>query len=474
MLQNWFIMLPELLLLSYLPLAWLVKVCRSGQTYKTFYTLSKYFLSAALVFNIIFYNKTVFASLLLNTAAASLFKTIVYLAALVWFYLSSKWFLNKSRSSFVFYQLAVSGVLILELLISSHNLMLTAILLTLGCLLVWAMLNLHWDKNAIKEISVLYAFFAVIFLIALWIGIIMLAYHRFPMDYAAVRDCINDKTLDEGWLYVVMGLTLAPVLFMLGLAPFHSCLVGVIRSSILPVSGYLTLVFPVSLLCVLLNLVSQVWSNALAVVSPLLLAFAVISLVLGALSANGEKNLRQLFAFSSIYHLGFMLFTLVSFNANSLLSAFTYIVIYLLSMLGIYTVFLGLKSRGNYLTDVDDIDGLSLSKPYISVSWLIFMVSLIGLPPMLGFLGRLSVINNLVLEERWGSVICLLLSLLFIANAYLQLIRHIYFTPVVKSFDRADKAIYLCLFVNLLLVLISTLNPEFWLRSAEHILKGAV
>ena len=125
------------------------------------------------------------------------------------------------------------------------------------------------------------------------------------------------------------------------------------------------------------------------------------------------------------------------------------------------------------MTDVDDIDGLSLSKPYISVSWLIFMVSLIGLPPMLGFLGRLSVINNLVLEERWGSVICLLLSLLFIANAYLQLIRHIYFTPVVKSFDRADKAIYLCLFVNLLLVLISTLNPEFWLRSAEHILKGA-
>lgn len=154
------------------------------------------------------------------------------------------------------------------------------------------------------------------------------------------------------------------------------------------------------------------------------------------------------------------------------MSAFAYMMVYILAMAGVYTVFLGLKSRGDYLTGLSDIDGLSVSKPYLSAALLVFMVSLAGIPPMLGFLGRLSVINNLVVEERWGDVVVLLVSMLFMANAYLQVIRTAYFEPLKKSFDRTDKAIYICLFVNLVLVIISTLNPGYLLHDAELILNG--
>lgn len=100
------------------------------------------------------------------------------------------------------------------------------------------------------------------------------------------------------------------------------------------------------------------------------------------------------------------------------------------------------------------------------------MISLTGTPPLLGFLGRLSVINNLVVDERWVSVGVLLLSILFMANAYLQVIRTIYFEPVKHNFDRTDKAIYICLFINLILVMISIINPTYLLQDAEKILSG--
>ena len=141
-------------------------------------------------------------------------------------------------------------------------------------------------------------------------------------------------------------------------------------------------------------------------------------------------------------------------------------------MTGIYTVFLGLKSKGDYLELLEDISGLSEVRPYISAAFLIFMVSLIGVPPLLGFWGRLSLINTLAWEERWGHILMLMIALVLMANAYLQVIRTVYFQPLRHNFDRTDKAIYICLFINLILVLISILNPAYLLHDAEIVLNG--
>ena len=94
MLQNWFILMPEISLLSYLAVAALVNRYRTGKTAKTFFTLSKYFLLAALLGTVVFYNLSVFPCWMKNTPYTTLFKVVIYLVAFAWFYLSSKWFLN--------------------------------------------------------------------------------------------------------------------------------------------------------------------------------------------------------------------------------------------------------------------------------------------------------------------------------------------------------------------------------------------
>lgn len=472
MLQNWLILLPELSLLSFLPVAWLVNMYRESKTAKTFFTLSKYFLLAALVFTIVFYNKSVWGGWWLNNRYSTLFKVAVYLVALVWFYLSSKWFLNKNRSSLRFYAVGMTMLLLFGVLLSAQNFAVPVVLVPALCLLTRLMILQHWDEERVRPAALLYGVFALLFSLLLWGGAFILWQKTGSLEYADIQRFLAAETKVQTPVYAAVVMITALLLFMMAAAPFHFWFVGALNVAILPVCGFLTLIPPFVYLSCLITLMTGVFAPLSAALRPLLFGFAVISLFIGAISANRQDNLRRLFAFSTTYNLGFMLLGILAFHANSVVSAFVYTIIYVLSMTGIYTVFLGLKSKGDYLDRLEDIGGLSEARPYLAAALLIFMVSLIGVPPLVGFWGRLSLINTLAWEERWGDVLMLMVALVLMANAYLQVIRTVYFQPLKHNFDRTDKAIYICLFINLALVLISILNPAYLLHDAELVLQG--
>ena len=98
------------------------------------------------------------------------------------------------------------------------------------------------------------------------------------------------------------------------------------------------------------------------------------------------------------------------------------------------------------------------------------MISLTGSAPTLGFLGNLSVVNNLVMEGNYYLVALVLLTLTLIANGYLRIINAIYFSPQIHIFDRADRGIYLFLFVNLIIVVIALLSPGLLMNDFEKML----
>ena len=472
MLQNWLILLPELTLLSFLPIAWLVNRYRESKTAKTFFTLSKYFLGTALIFTIVFYNKSVWSAWWLNSRYSTLFKVAVYAVALVWFYFASKWFLSKNRSSAKFYCICMGMLLSFGILLSAQNFLVPAILVPVLCLLTWQLMPLYCDDDKMVEAAKLYIRFAVVFWFLLWIGTFILWQQTGSLEYGDIR-YIFVLEGDIHWgVYTAVVMIVGTLLFMMAAAPFHFWFIGFLEYGILPVCGFLTLIPPFVYLSCLISLMTGVFAPLSAYLQPLLFSFASLSLFIGAVSANRQNNIRRLFGFSTSYNLGFMLLGILAFHSNSIVGAFVYTIIYVLAMMGIYAVFLGMKSKGDYVSKLEDIAGLSEAKPYISAAFLIFMISLIGIPPLLGFWGRLSLINTLVSEERWVDVLMLMLALVLMANAYLQVIKKIYFEPLRHSFDRTDKSIYICLFINLVLILISILNPSYLLHDAEIVLKG--
>ena len=177
-----------------------------------------------------------------------------------------------------------------------------------------------------------------------------------------------------------------------------------------------------------------------------------------------------MFSYVILYNLGVVLLCASDFNAKGIFTGFVCYMVYLLSLLGIYTVLYAFKSKGEYLTSLTDLTGLSRSVPYAAALFLIFLVSLLGMPPMLGFLGKLSIINYLIVGRSYVFISVVLISTLLMAYAFLNIVKTIYFDKGEGSFDRVDKGVYISLTLNLILVLIFVLNPSYLLRDAEPLL----
>mgnify|MGYP004633675889 FL=1 len=474
MLQNWLILLPELLFVGFIPLAFVINRYRESKTAKTFFTLSKFFLCAIILATIIFYNKSVWPNLWQNSRYSTMFKVLVYISGLVWFYLSSKWFLNKSRSSFRFYLLGMIMLLLFGLLLSAQTMLVPMLIVPLLCWSTRILILQHWDEDKVRIAARQYTVMAVVFCLLLWSGAGLLVYQAQSFAYSDIRDFIGASVPVGGLTYGAALAIFGALLFMMAAAPFHFWFVSTTTVAILPVCGFLTIIPPFVYLACLLKLISGIFAPLAAELQPLLLVVGSLSLLVGAVSANAQNNIRRLFAFSTVYNLGVMLLGICFFDAAAIVGAFVYVIIYVMGMIGVYTVFLAFKSKGDYLSELTDINGISTAKPYVSAAFLIFMISLIGVPPLLGFWGRLSLINVLVRTEQWWQVLGFLTALVLIANAYLQIIRVVYFMPRQNSFDRTDKAIYICLLVNVLLVLVSILNPAYLLHDAEIVLSGVL
>lgn len=471
MLQNWFILLPEICMLSFLFVAWPIDKYRKEKTSKTFFSLSQVFLLGTIVFSILFYNKSAFPEVWKNTSFSTLFKSFAYILAWAWFYLSSKWFLNKNRPSFKFYALCFAMLLCFDILASASSLLALDIVFPLVSVLYYLLVLQHWDTARVEGVSRLYLLYAVVFAGLLWGGSYILYKQAGTLDYSAIKLFYASHPARSIDLAAVLML-IAPFMFLMAFVPFHNWFVNFISTAVLPVCGFITLVPPLIYLCALIGLIGDCLYPFAGFIMPVLSIFAALSMIIGALSANGEQDVRRLFAFLSIYCTAVSFVGLSDFSNAGKMASFAYMIVAMLSFAGIYTVFLGLKLKGEYVSAASELAGLSTNRPYMSAALLVFMFSLTGLAPTLGFFGYLSIVSKLVAGGQWAWVLLLFGSLLFVAAACLQIVRTIYFEGQKNKFDRTDKAIYICLFINMLLILISLLNPSWLIRDAWIILGG--
>ena len=467
---KWLSLLPEALLLLSLPIMLIVKYFRESQTAKTFYTLAKVFLVLSLVSGLIFYDFNGYPHWLMNNQYTILFKLIIGLLSMAWFFLSLKWFLNKDENSAAFYALSMVSLTLLFLLISAQNLILVGTIgvMLMGCNFLMLRLNPKTDEETFLPRR-RYLVFSLFFAAVLILGCVMLYQEVGSLSYEDISAFLAKGQINAKLLAAIVCI-IASLLYLAALAPFHFWMTDVIGTAILPVGGFLSIIPAFAFFGCLADLLFNVFMPLKASLQPLLTGFAVLSVVLGALSANNENNIRRLFSYAGLYNLGLVYLCLAGLNDNSLLSAFVYLLVYILSLSGIYTVFFGFKAKGDYLTDLPDISGIAADKPYISAAFLVFMISLIGSPPLLGFLGILSLANNLVLQGSYILLAVVLVSLLLVANAYLRVIQTVYFEDCNEEFDRVDNGIYICLFINLIIVIVSLLNPGYLLHDAEKIL----
>ena len=469
MLIKWVNYLPEILLLLNFPIMLLINEYRRTKTSKTFYSVAKYILLASFIATIMLKSQTPLPQYLQNDSYILLYKLLLQLFGLVIFFLGCKWFLNKNRNSFSYYALGIGSILCLSLMVSTpHMLILTAAYFA-ASLHQYKMLSLSEDDYDYEAGARRYFVFIFIFSLMMLCGAEMFYEKIGSWQLSAVKTYYLTHPLT--WYDITaMACLILPLLYMIGVAPLHFGLVEYSGISIIPVCMFRIILPIIGAYGVLMHLSADIFKAYAEILSNFYEIIGIISLFLGAVSAMKEENIRRLFVYCGLNGMGFILLAALPLNANGVSSSMVFFLAYLITMSGIYTALYAFKSNGEYLTQLSDIGGVFMQKPYVSVLLTIFIVSLAGSPPMIGFLGKLQAVDNMVINHEYWQITVAMLASLLLVNAYFRIVRTMFFEPRVKNYDRADKGIYLSLFINIVICVCIVLNPAWPIGKIEAML----
>ena len=167
----------------------------------------------------------------------------------------------------------------------------------------------------------------------------------------------------------------------------------------------------------------------------ILIFLSIASMLFGAVAAIGQTNLKRLVAYSSIGHVGYALAGVAAGTNDGIQSSIMYITIYVLMNLGLFSCLLMLKRDNQYYEKIDDLSGLSKNHPMLSLSLLIILFSLAGIPPLAGFFAKFYVFKAVIEQSMYFLAIVGLLSTVVAAFYYLRLIKIMYFDEQKEKYD---------------------------------------
>ncbi len=261
-----------------------------------------------------------------------------------------------------------------------------------------------------------------------------------PEVFKAIGEgTINKAVLVLGTVFVVSGLA-----FKLGAVPFHMWVPDVYQGAPTAVTLLIGGAPKLAAFAISIRLLVEGMLGLAVDWQLMLVVLAVGSMVIGNLAAIAQTNLKRMLAYSTIAQVGFMLLGLtagvVSGNTvsagNSYASSMFYVVTYVLTTLGTFGMVALLAQGGHEAEHIDDFRGLHRRSPWLAAIMGIFMFSLAGVPPTVGFYAKLSVLQALVSTNVTGyivlAVVAVLLSLIG-AYYYLRLVKVMYFDEPVDA-----------------------------------------
>jgi NADH-quinone oxidoreductase subunit N len=163
-----------------------------------------------------------------------------------------------------------------------------------------------------------------------------------------------------------------------------------------------------------------------------LVAISVLTMTLGNFSALWQNNLKRMLAYSSIAHAGYLLLGIVVLTNQGLLAVLIYLIVYMLMNLGAFLVVMLVANKTNS-EEIDVYNGIGYTSPLLGVSFAIFLISLTGLPPTAGFIGKLYLFAALVDAKMITVAVIALLNSVVSLYYYARVLKHMYLVKATES-----------------------------------------
>ena len=370
---------------------------------------------------------------------ASFMKIITLIGAFLVLVISSNYLKTFKIFKIEYPILILSSVLGMMIMISSNDLMVFYMGLELQSLALYVLATFNRDQLKSSEAGLKYFVLSALSSGLLLYGCSLIYGFSGSTNFDVIANQLtsNEYALTFGIVFILVGLA-----FKISAVPFHMWAPDVYEGSPTTVTLFFTMVPKIAALTVFIRFLYVPFLNLIDQWQMIIVFLSIASMIFGAIAAIGQTNIKRLVAYSSIGHIGYTLAGLATGSNEGIQSSIVYISIYVVMNLALFSCLLMLKRKDQYFENIDDLSGLSKNHPVLSLSLLITLFSLAGIPPLAGFFAKFYIFKAVIEQSMYFLAIVGLLSTVIAAFYYLRIIKIIYFDKEKEKYD-SDHSIWL-------------------------------
>jgi len=399
----------------------------------------------------------------------SIFMKVLTLLFCFFVLLSSKDYIKSNNIDKIEYPIIIlASTLGMILMISSYDLIIFYLGLELQSLCLYILAAFKRDDERSTEAGLKY-----FVLSALASGLLLYGCSLIYGFTGSTNFEIISANLDEantgavfGIVFIIVGLA-----FKVSAVPFHMWTPDVYEGSPTSVTSFFALVPKIAAISVFIRFMYVPFVNVISQWQTIIVFLSIASMILGAVAAIGQSNIKRLMAYSSIGHMGYALAGIAAGTNAGIQSTIIYLTIYLVMNLGAFGCIFMMKRENIFYENINDLSGLSKNQPMLALSFLIILFSLAGIPPLAGFFAKFHVFMAVIEVKMYALAIIGLVTTVISAFYYLRIIKVIYFDKPKKPFEESyDWGLKISLILSSILILTYFIYPSILVDTISSIL----
>ncbi len=389
-------------------------------------------LSLAIILNNPNQEEKIFLDSFIRDPLSNYFKILILIASLFVLNSSKRFITDNKLDKFEYPIIVLLSILGMFFMVSANDLILFYLGLELQSLSLYILASIDRDNLRSSEAGIKYFVLSALSSGLLLYGCSLLYGFTGSTNFDLISNLLHKDNIGAvfAMVFILVGLA-----FKISAVPFHMWTPDVYEGAPTSITNYFAVVPKVAGLALLIKFMLVPFSNILLEWQTIIIFISIASMILGALAAIVQTNIKRLLAYSSIGHVGYALAGVATGAVSGYESSIVYISIYVVMNIGAFSCLYLLKKDGQYKENISDLSGISKKNPLLAISFLIILFSLAGIPPLGGFFAKFYVFTAVLEQEMYALAIIGLLTTVISAFYYLRIIKIIYFDDSHLTFE---------------------------------------
>ena len=390
--------------------------------------------------------RSAFGGMFIDDPFARFAKVAILLSAAAVLAMSRDYMLRRDLLRFEYPVLVALATVGMMIMVSAGDLMALYMGLELQSLALYVIASLRRDSVKSTEAGLKYFMLGALSSGLLLYGASLVYGFAGTTLFSGILSTLSGEVplgLLFGLVFVLSGLA-----FKISAAPFHMWTPDVYEGAPTPVTAFLATAPKMAAMALFGRVVHDAFGAIPGDWGQVVAALAVVSMFLGAVAAIGQRDIKRLMAYSSISHMGFALMGLASGTAEGVQAMLIYMAIYVTMNIGTVAFILSMEKDGRTVTSIDSLNMYSKREPLRALAMLVLMFSLAGVPPTVGFFGKVYVLKAAVDGGMaWLAILGVVASVIG-AFYYLRIVFYMYFGKEGEGLDGPMPAVQWVLLVG--------------------------